>query len=42
MKTRILPVLLLAMLFIGCGTLYTGTVTFTQIADDTQKERANR
>jgi hypothetical protein len=40
MKTRILPVLLLAMLFIGCGTLYTGTVTFTQIADDTQKELA--
>jgi hypothetical protein len=40
MKTRILPVLLLAMLFIGCGTLYTGTVTFTQIADDTQKQLA--
>lgn len=40
MKTRILPILLLAFLVISCGTLYTGTVTLTQVADDTQKQLA--
>lgn len=40
MKTRLSPLLLLLAFLIGCSTVYTGTVTLTQIADDTQKQLA--
>jgi hypothetical protein len=40
MKTRLSPLVLLVAFLVGCSSLFTGTVTLTQIADDTQKQLA--